>query len=89
MLNTKQFASRIQDIHAIYHKQIRMWHEWRYYPNESTASDWSWLAHEATWQHMRRRVQISVAVVRAATLDVLQRSENWIRQLYFAHKLTT
>jgi hypothetical protein len=24
MLKTKQFASRIQDIHAIYHKQIRM-----------------------------------------------------------------
>jgi hypothetical protein len=41
-----------------------------FFPSERTASDWSWLAHEGTWQWMRRSVQNSTAIVRVAHVNV-------------------
>jgi hypothetical protein len=73
----QQFASHRHCTHTLYHKHnIHMWYEQHYNHSERTAAtDWRWLAHEGTWQQMRRSVQTSAAVyLPSGVLQLLRRS---------------
>jgi hypothetical protein len=78
----QQFALRKHDIHTVNQKHnIHMWYEQHYFLSKRAAGDWSWLAHEVTWQYMRRSVQNTAAIVRVANISTSDDGRSFLGQL--------